>query len=56
MSNLFLKIVNKALFVCPLGFLIIIVSCNSAFAFNSGAQLIFNLKKYHTPKIEIITS
>lgn len=56
MSNLFLKIAKRALSACSLGFLIIIVSCNSAFAFNGGPQLISDLKKYHASEIEIITS
>ncbi len=56
MSNLFLKITNRVLSAWSLGFLIIIVSCNSAFAFNGGPQLISDLKKYHAPEIEGITS
>lgn len=56
MSNLFLKIANKPLFVWFLSFLIIAVSGNFAFAANDDGKFISDLKKYRAPKIEGITS
>ena len=55
MSKLFYKIASKALSASALGFLVVVVACNSAFAFGKSPQLFSNVEDRRAPEIEGIT-
>ena len=56
MSKLFYKIASKALSASALGFLVVVVACNSAFAFGKSPQLFSNVEDRRAPEIEGITN